>query len=323
MKNQNSIIVGLFIFLMVGCKEKTISPPQQKETVSKIKDKIVEATSFGGEKLFQREVDSTKLIKYKKRIDSVHAIGTLTELDYEVLGGYHIELNQYNKAIGVYTEGLEKYPNSYRLLRHRGHRYLNIRKLDKAITDLKKAEGLMNEVSAKDIEYYADGKPKGTFEFWIWYHIGLYHYLNQDFAQAAEAYKKCLSTAITSKNSVGATDWLYNCYQKNGNSKSAMALLETIPKDYDTDHNYVYFKRLMVYKGVLKPEELIAPEKPVSEWNGSEMTCAYGIGSWYLYNGDEATALKYYKNIVKTPFWNSWAFVVTDKELAIRTTKKE
>lgn len=179
----------------------------------------------------------------------------------------------------------------------------------------------MNEVTSKDIEYYVNGKPKGTYEFWIWYHIGLYHYLNQDFAEAAEAYQRCLATAISSKNTVGATDWLYNCYQKMGATESATALLETIPADYDTDRNYVYFKRLMLYKGLARPEELVAPDKPVSEWDGSEMTCAYGIANWYRYQGDEATASRYYEDILKTPYWTAWAYVVTDRELALQAAE--
>ena len=44
-------------------------------------------------------------------------------------------LGRYRAAIEVYTRGLELHPQSYRLLRHRGHRHITLRELE--------AEGLL------------------------------------------------------------------------------------------------------------------------------------------------------------------------------------
>src|SRR5215213_5684617 len=52
-------------------------------------------------------------------------------------------LGRYREAIDVYTRGLEKHPDEPRLLRHRGHRYISIRRFDLAIADLEKAARLI------------------------------------------------------------------------------------------------------------------------------------------------------------------------------------
>src|SRR5215217_1320487 len=52
-------------------------------------------------------------------------------------------LGRFNDAIAAYTRGIAQHPNEPRLYRHRGHRYITIRKFDVAIADLKKASQLI------------------------------------------------------------------------------------------------------------------------------------------------------------------------------------
>ena len=44
-----------------------------------------------------------------------------SEENYIWLGRREAYLSHYKEAIGIFTEGLEKYPDSYKLFRHRGH----------------------------------------------------------------------------------------------------------------------------------------------------------------------------------------------------------
>ncbi|MCA9299888.1 MAG: tetratricopeptide repeat protein, partial [Phycisphaerales bacterium] len=55
-------------------------------------------------------------------------------------------LGRYDEAIRTFTAGLEDHPDSYRLLRHRGHRYLTTRRFDEAVADLERARGLIEGV---------------------------------------------------------------------------------------------------------------------------------------------------------------------------------
>ena len=44
-------------------------------------------------------------------------------------------LAKYKEAIQIYSNGIKKFPNNAKLYRHRGHRYISIRKFDEAIED--------------------------------------------------------------------------------------------------------------------------------------------------------------------------------------------
>ena len=48
------------------------------------------------------------------------------------LGRRYAYLGRYRDAIDAFTSGLARHPNDARLLRHRGHRYVSVRELDKA-----------------------------------------------------------------------------------------------------------------------------------------------------------------------------------------------
>jgi hypothetical protein len=43
---------------------------------------------------------------------------------------------------------------------------------------------------------------------------------------------------------------------------------------------------------------------------------AYGIGNWYLYNGNPAKAKEYFQRVMKGHVWVTWGFVGSELELA-------
>ena len=79
-----------------------------------------------------------------------------SEENYVWYGRRLAYLSRFQQAIDVFTEGLEKYPNSAKLYRHRGHRYISMRLFDRAIYDLTKANQLA-PISPLEIE--PDGAP--------------------------------------------------------------------------------------------------------------------------------------------------------------------
>lgn len=62
----------------------------------------------------------------------------------------------YREAIRVFSEGIARHPEDARMYRHRGHRYISIREIDRAIGDLEHAAKLI-EGTADEIE--PDGLP--------------------------------------------------------------------------------------------------------------------------------------------------------------------
>jgi tetratricopeptide (TPR) repeat protein len=120
-----------------------------------------------------------------------------SEANYIWLGRRLAYLSRYQEAVKVFTEGLQQYPDSYRLLRHRGHRYITLRQFDKAAADLQMAASQMRQ----PLEIEPDGQPNrlniplSTVQFNIWYHLGLAHYLKGDYESAEKAYVQCLDVA--------------------------------------------------------------------------------------------------------------------------------
>ena len=111
------------------------------------------------------------------------------------LGRRTAYLSRFGEAIEIYTRAIEVHPDEPRLYRHRGHRYITIRKLDLAIKDLRKAADLV-EGTPDQLE--PDGQPNdrnvptSTLQTNIYYHLGLAHYLKAEFPQARDAYRTCL-----------------------------------------------------------------------------------------------------------------------------------
>ena len=85
-------------------------------------------------------------------------------------------LGQYKKAIDIYSDGLFKHPESARLLRHRGHRYISTRQYEKAIVDFEKAstliQGTPNQIEEDGIPN-AQNTPISSLHGNIYYHLAL------------------------------------------------------------------------------------------------------------------------------------------------------
>ena len=276
-----------------------------------------EAVSFNGKPLYRFSMAALRIEQYEAKIADVRSRSELTEADYIELGSYHMAIGRYRGAIAVYTEGLASFPDSFRLLRHRGHRYLNVREPELAIADLERALELLDDEGKAALEYGPTGEPTATYEHWIWYHVGLYHYLNANWMQAAEAFEHCVRTAISNRNRVGASDWLYHALAQGGELDKAQAVIDAIPADIDTDDTG-YYRRVMLYKGELELADVLDVAKPVAEWSGGDMTIAYGVANWLRYQGEEATAERLHRSILESPYWGAWAYVVTDRAYARR-----
>jgi len=327
MRKLERALTPIMLLLLFGCGggepgvPETAALPESSpapDAAVNAPSRPVEATSFGGEPLYRNPVPEERLAELEAEMAPLEAKDSLSEEEYIELGRLYVAANRFRDSIDLYTLGLEEHPESFKLRRHRGHRYINVRELDRAIVDLREAAELIDDEHTDVLEYDEDGEPTATYEHWVYYHIGLYHYLNEEWDEAADAYRKCVETSIKNGVLVGATDWLYNALMKGGMTEAANAALDAVPADLDTNREHPYFKRVMVYKGEIPPDDVIDIDKPASKWTGFDITAGYGIGNWYRFNGDTATADEIHRKILATPYWNAWAYVVTDREWARR-----
>ncbi len=223
---------------------------------------------------------------------------------------------RYKEAIEVYSQGLERYQDSYKLLRHRGHRYITVREFDKAIADLEEAsrliEGLSDEIEP-DGAPNAAGKPRSTSHSNIWYHLGLAYYLNGEFEKALSSYRECLKFSKVNDDMLAATaDWLYMTLRRLGKEGEARAILGLITPEMDILENSAYHRRLLMYKGQFEPTQLLDPAT-LNEMN--LLTQGYGVANWYYVNGDKEKAKALLEKILESSYWSAFGYIAAEADL--------
>lgn len=116
--------------------------------------KTYEAISLFGRPLVSPAPSPAAVKSYEEALKNFAA--DPSEDNWIWLGRRAAYLGRFREAIAVYSEGLKKHPDSYRLYRHRGHRYITIRQFGRAIADFEKAAAL---AAGKPLEVEADGNP--------------------------------------------------------------------------------------------------------------------------------------------------------------------
>jgi tetratricopeptide (TPR) repeat protein len=225
-------------------------------------------------------------------------------------------LGRYRDAIDVFTQGIALHPDDARLYRHRGHRYISVREFDRAIADLEQAANL---VRGRPDEIEPDGAPNAyniptsTLQSNIWYHLALAHYLKHDFEAALPAWLECMKVSANDDMRVATSDWLYMTYRRLGRPAEAAAVLEPIHAGMRILENEAYHRRLLMYKGEIAADSLLAVDidDPVQI-----ATYGYGVGNWYLYNGDAARAGDIFRRILDSPNWSAFGYIAAEAELA-------
>lgn len=254
-------------------------------------------------------------------------------------------LDQYEDAIDILSDGIERHPDSPHLYRHRGHFNVSIREFDDAIRDFERAVELMAEMD-DEIEYYQaqeveemerlllgdepklfteptpvnastlaelEDVNKATLKFSTWYHFGLAHYLNGEFETAAEYYRNALNHAVDDDGRVAALDWIYMSLRRAGHDADAERLLdETNIDDMDVKEPS-YYRRMRMYKGRLSPEDLLSP--PTADDDHSIATQGYGVGNWYLYNGDQAKAVEVFERVIDAGQEYTFGHIATETDM--------
>lgn len=241
-----------------------------------------------------------------------------SEENFIWLGRREAYLYRYQDAIQIFSDGLKKYPESYKLFRHRGHRYITVREFSKAIADLQMAAALMPQ---QPLEVEPDGQPNklniplSTTQFNVWYHLGLAHYLNGDFESAARAYQKCLEVSNNDDLVCATVDWLYMTYQKLRKTEEAKKTLELIREDMKIIENDSYYLRLQMYKGFLPPDDLLKVSAGHEDIDLALATQGYGVGNWYLSEGDTVRATEIFNQVVTGQHFSAFGFIAAEAEL--------
>lgn len=281
---------------MVGqiCLQRAqeIAPPLTKETRREFEAKLTEAR-----KNFETEPSADNLIWLGRRM---------------------AYLGHYKDAIKIFTQGVEKFPDDARFLRHRGHRLITLRCFDLAIEDLNRAAKL---IKGKPDQIEPDGLPNArniptsTLQSNIWYHLGLAHYLKGDFKAALKAYREAAKVSTNPDMLVATTHWQYMTLRRLGREKEAASVVRAIKPDLDVIENADYYKLIHLYQGKISAEEL---SKEISSDAGalSKASIGYGLGNWFLYNHQRDEAEKRFRQVILGNQWASFGHIAAEVELS-------
>jgi tetratricopeptide (TPR) repeat protein len=212
-------------------------------------------------------------------------------------------IRENREAAETCTAALKKAPQNSDLLTERGHRYVALREFAKAKADLSKSASI-------------DPKKVDTY-----YHLGLAHYFLGEFAQAGDAFQHAVDLAPTTDSRINSTNWLYASLRRAGKKdEAARAIAAITPEMKNTEpHTFFYLSLVRFFQGKMPETEAVPPAPTAGSDQETELrfdTVAYGVGNWYLYNGNRAKAAEYFKKVVAGQVWNTWGFVGSETELA-------
>ncbi|MCW8984468.1 MAG: DPP IV N-terminal domain-containing protein, partial [Thermoanaerobaculales bacterium] len=221
---------------------KAMPPPKQPEAIS-----------FLGEPLYPPAPSTDAVAMYEEARKTWKA--SPTDIDAIIWYGRRTAyLGRYRDAIRIYSDGIELHPEDARLYRHRGHRFISTRQLEKAVADFEYAasliEGTNDEVEPDGLPN-ALGIPVSTLHSNIWYHLGLAYYLSGDYERALQAYAERAASAANNDMMVSTAHWRYMTLRRLGRDEEALAILQPITADMEIIENQAYHQLCLFYKGEL------------------------------------------------------------------------
>lgn len=222
---------------------------------------------------------------------------------------------RYNDAIAMFSKGIALYPDNPKFYRHRGHRYITVRQFAAAQADFEQAAKL---IKGKPDEIEPDGapnpagQPRSTLQFNIWYHLALSHYLQGNYTRAHDAWVECMKVSKNDDSIVATSDWLWMTLMRLNRKADAAKVLERIQPKMDILENTAYHRRLLMYKGVEKPEALL----DTANADATQIaTQGYGVANYYFVTGDTARARGVLEKITSGAGWNAFGFIAAEADL--------
>ena len=283
-------------------------------------ESVPEATSLLGRPLYQQEIPGEQRVKLEEALARARADFETNPGDADAaiwLGRRTAYLGRFRDALAIFSTGLQNHPDDARLFRHRGHRYITLRIFNLAVSDLEHAASLM---AKRDDETEPDGLPNArniptsTLKFNIWYHLGLARYLQGDFTGARRAYRACLEVSTNADMRCATSHWLYMTLRRLGRTGEARSLLKSIRRDMDVIENRSYHRLLLMYKGELPADSLLAPGSG-DQAALDDATVGYGVANWHLYSGRAAAAESLFRRVVAGPQWPAFGYIAAEAEL--------
>lgn len=238
--------------------------------------------------------------------------------------------SRYEEALATFSEGLREFPESSRLLRHRGHRLITTRRFPSALFDLARAAELIRG-SADAIEEDGApnqyGVPRSTQHSNVYYHLALAHYLMGEYAEAERTYLSAQSVSRVNDDLRVAFNWWHWLATRRMLARMRERvpgfdasfwesrlddLLAPFDGPLNVYENHAYHRLLLMARGELTPDELLPRDFDDVE----AATLAYGIAAFHLAEGRSTEGYALCRRIVASTPWAAFGHIAAEAELA-------
>lgn len=230
-------------------------------------------------------------------------------------------LGRFREAIQIYSDALQRSPLEPRLYRHRGHRWITLRQFQLARLDLSKAADLIADQPdpiEPDGQPNSAGIPTSTLHTNIWYHLGLAHFLLEDYAAAREAYARCLAASQSEEMRVATRYWYYLTLRRLGQNETAAELIADVPSDLHLLENQAYYRLLLLFRGQITANQL---REGQADWSPVDRsTYGFGLAQHYAFTGQLAASRQELENVVATTdqpgtHWAAFGLIAAEADL--------
>ncbi|GJM21982.1 MAG: hypothetical protein DHS20C15_18970 [Planctomycetota bacterium] len=245
--------------------------------------------------------------------------------------------SRFEEALQTYSEGLNRFPDSSRLLRHRSHRLISTRRFRAALLDLARAAELI-QLTPDSIEEDGApnqyGVPRSTQHSNVYYHLALTHYLIGEYAEAERTYLAAQSVSAVNDDLLVAFNWWHWITTRRMLTRMAARvpdldtsfwksrlddLLAPITDSLNVYENHAYHRLLLMARGELSPEELL----PDDFSDTQAATLAYGVAAYYLAEGRSQEGYALCRKIVARTPWAAFGHIAAEAELAHKAARED
>ncbi len=224
------------------------------------------------------------------------------EDSYIWLGRRYGYLTRWPEAIDVFTQGLELFPDSYKLLRFRGRHRARNREIELAIEDYERSAEL---VESHQDSFEPDGIINARHQYLGTYKSNIHYYLGQtswavgDYETTLRGMERAAREPLgpSPDRQVSTAYWRYLAHRKLGQDEAAEALVDQVPRDLEMIENHTYYQSVLFFQG-FRTEEALLPR--------ADSIIKFAIAMVHHFEGETDVAEEMWRDIVDGSAQGLW-----------------
>lgn len=277
----------------------------------------VEATSLLGDELLRPVPTEAARARHEPELAAALERWEATGAEDDAIwaGRQLAYLGRFREAVDWYGARLADFPDSARLLRHRGHRLITLRRFPEAIADLERAWELCRDEPdeiERDGMPNAAGIPVSSLHTNVLYHLALARYLEADFEGAVDAWREGLARSTNDDMRIANAYWLVLTLRRLGRETEARAVLAGVDLEADLLENEDYRLLLLLHAGAGTLFEV----DPSPGIGVEGATRGYGLAAYLWVEGRSDVARDLWAEVLRTTPWPAFGHVAAEAELA-------